>query len=349
MASELTIDAPHTAEAARPILSRREKAAVVVRLLLAEGASLPLMDLPEKLQAELTGQMARMRFIDRKTLRDVAEEFATELDDIGLTFPSGIEGALSVLDGAISPDMAQRLRAQSGALWGDDPWESICAFDIPKLVELMSSESPEVGAVILSKLHVAKAAELLGALPGPQARGLMLAVSDTEGIEPDAVARIGVALAATQQAEPPRAFTAASVKRLGAILDISNAVTREDVLTGLAEEDETLADRVRAAIFTFADIPDRISPRDVPGIAKSVDQDDLVTAIAGAAGDEKLDRAAKFMLENLPSRLADTLRDAVTDAGQIDPQAAEGAHIAIVRSVRDMADRGEIKLARIET
>lgn len=240
--------------------------------------------------------------------------------------------------------MAQRLRAQSGALWGDDPWDSICAFDMPKLIDLMNAESADVGAVILSKLDVGKAAELLGALPGPQARGLMLAVSDTADIEPEAVARIGVAIAASLQAEPPRAFTSASVERLGAILDISTSVTREDVLAGFAEEDEDLAERVRAAIFTFADLPDRVSPRDIPNVAKGLDQEDLVTAIAGATGSEPLERAAQFILENLPGRLADSIRELVAEAGAVTPLNAEAAHISVVRAIRTMSDSGEIIL-----
>ena len=37
-------------------LSRKAKAAIVVRLLINEGADIPLEDLPEELQAKLTQQ-----------------------------------------------------------------------------------------------------------------------------------------------------------------------------------------------------------------------------------------------------------------------------------------------------
>ena len=49
-------------------LSRRQKAAVIVRLLMAEGARLPLADLPEPVQTALTEEIAAMRMIDRETL-----------------------------------------------------------------------------------------------------------------------------------------------------------------------------------------------------------------------------------------------------------------------------------------
>ncbi|MEM6890607.1 MAG: flagellar motor switch protein FliG, partial [Pseudomonadota bacterium] len=90
-------------------ISRKAKAAIVVRLLLNEGADIPLEELPEELQVELTQQMGAMRLIDRDTLASVVSEFAEELDSVGLSFPGGIAGALDALDGRISKHTAARL------------------------------------------------------------------------------------------------------------------------------------------------------------------------------------------------------------------------------------------------
>ncbi|SEN68644.1 flagellar motor switch protein FliG [Palleronia salina] len=323
-------------------LTRRQKAAIVVRLLLAEGATLPLSELPEPLQAELTTQMTQMRFVDRATLRDVVEEFASELDSIGLSFPGGLEGALGILEGAISPEIAARLRKQSGAIWTDDPWETIAEFPPEKIMPLLQRESPEIGAVILSKLKVAKAADLLSKLPGALARRLTLAVSETADIAPSTVRRIGVALAAELKAEPPRAFPAAAVERLGAILNVSTSVTREEVLEGLDAEDAELGSQVRKAIFTFENIPDRVAARDVPVVVKGVDQDILILAIAGAT--EKTQATVDYLLANMSQRLADTMRDEAGELGKIAPAEVERAETAVVSAIREAVDAGEIKL-----
>ena len=49
-------------------LSSREKAAIIVRLMLAEGAPMQLAALPEHMQASLAEQIGQMRAIDRTTL-----------------------------------------------------------------------------------------------------------------------------------------------------------------------------------------------------------------------------------------------------------------------------------------
>ena len=68
-------------------LSQREKAAIVVRFLLSEGAEVTLTDLPDDLQSELAVLFGSMRHVDRATLSNVVSEFAEELEQIALLFP----------------------------------------------------------------------------------------------------------------------------------------------------------------------------------------------------------------------------------------------------------------------
>ncbi|WP_245867155.1 flagellar motor switch protein FliG [Oceaniglobus roseus] len=327
-------------------LTRRQKAAIVVRLLIAEGATLPLADLPEALQAELTTQMSQMRYIDRATLKEVIEEFADELDGIGLSFPNGLEGALSILDGVISPDMAAKLRKQAGMIWHSDPWESLAAFDVEKLLPLLKRQSPEVGAVLLSKLSVSKAADLLVKLPGDRARRLTLAVSETAKIAPETVRRIGLSLAAELNAEPPRAFVADAVQRVGAILNVSPSATREDLLEGLDQADAEFAEEVRRAIFTFPDIPARVAPGDVPTVLRQIPQETLVLVVAAA--DDKTQGAVDFLLDNTSKRMAATLRSEALEIGSVKARTAETARAEVITAIRALFDSGEITMVGAE-
>ena len=57
---------------------------------------------------------------------------------------------------------------------------------------------------------------------------------------------------------------------------------RDEVLEGLAAADEGFARQVRKAIFTFADITERIEARDISRVIRGVEQATLVTVLAGA-------------------------------------------------------------------
>lgn len=328
-------------------LAPREKAAIIVRFLLAEGAEVPLSRLPEHMQAALTEQMGQMRLVDRTTLAQVVEEFLSELEQVGLAFPGGIEGALQVMDGHISATAASRLRRLAGASAKADPWDRLTALPAERLLPVLEEESAEVAAVMLSKLPVAKSAELLGLLPGDRARRVAYAVSLTGNVDPETVRRIGLSLAAQLDAQPPKAFDAGPVERVGAILNVSPAATRDEVLRGLEAEDRGFADKVRKAIFTFIHIPGRIQPRDVPKILRALDQPVAVTALAAALAGPAA-AAADFLLANLSQRMAQALRDEVEARGKVREKEGEEAMAAVVTAIRQMEGAGELVLIRDE-
>jgi flagellar motor switch protein FliG len=324
-------------------LTRPQKAAVIVRLLLAEGVELSLADLPEPVQDELVLQMARMKSVDHATLAAVAAEFAGEIDSIGLSFPRGLAGALGTLGKALSPISADKFRRQLGPEALGDPWERVGQLATDDLVPVLQAESVEVGAVVMARLKVGKAAELLSKLPGAKARRIAYAMSLTEAVRPDLVLRIGRAILEQIDARPSPAFSDGPVERVGAILNFSPASTRDDVLAGLDETDKQFADEVRKAIFTFANIPERIDPRDVAKIIRSVDQLTLVTALAAAEG-RSMTKPLEFILSNITQRLAGQLREEMASMGKVREKEGDDAMSAVINAIRELETSGEILL-----
>lgn len=324
-------------------LTRRQKAAIIIRLALTEGADIDLQSLPDDLQLDLTRILGDMRPITRDTLSDVVEEFASELEALGMIFPHGLAGALNALDGKISPHTAARLRKEAGVKQTGDPWERIRKLDVKKIVEIIDRESTEIAAILLSKLDTAKAAELLSQLPGEKARRITYAVSQTTHVTPEALDRIGISLAAQMDTQPESVFEQGPVERVGAILNFSTAATRDDVLNGLDETDKDFAEEVRKAIFTFVNIPSRIAPRDIPKVVRELDGAQLLTALA-AATDEAGQAAAEYILGNMSKRMAEQLREEIKDAGKIKAKDGEAAMTGIVATIREMETAGELLL-----
>ncbi len=330
------------------VLSPREKAAVIVRYLLAEGASLPLSQLPDHMQAALAEQMGAMRLVDRQTLDQVVQEFMAELESVGLAFPGGLEGALSVMDGHISQTAASRLRRKAGVSAKGDPWERLVTLPADTLIPVIEQESVEVAAVILSKLQVQRAADILGRLPGERARRIAFAVSLTGNVDPETVQRIGMAVLAQIDSQPQRAFDKGPVERVGAILNISPAATREEVLQGLEAEDADFAGKVRKAIFTYVHIPARIAGRDVPKIIRLVDQPTLVSAMAYSMGKEELEPATEFILANISQRMAQSIREEIAARGKVKEKDAEEAMNLIIGAIRTLESSGELVMVQPE-
>ena len=108
------------------------------------------------------------------------------------------------------------------------------------------------------------------------------------------------------------------------------------------EEDAELAERVRRAIFTYADIPERIEPRDIARIVRGVDQTDLLLALAGKRAAEA--ESSAFILKNISQRLATGLVEEVALLPESALKQVEKAQNAVVSRIRDMIAAGELNL-----
>ncbi len=320
-----------------------QKAAIILRVLVAEGVDLPIASLPPDMQSDLAQTMAQMRLIDRATMNAVVAEYVDMLEQVGLSFPDGIEGALSLLDGRLHDTAASRLRALAAGQTGPDPWVRVEAAAEDDLLALLQAESTVVGAVMLSKLSLERAAKLLTLLPGDLAQTLAITVARTEDMAPDAVLRIGTALAQQLGARPERAFPVPSTKRMGDLLNMSPPALRDSLLAGLESRDQAFARDVRKSIFTFQDIALRVAARDVPTLMREVDQADVMVLLALGQDDDL--PTLDFLLDNMSKRLAETLReDAASLAPPSSPTARDDAMGRITRAVRALADNGTLPL-----
>jgi flagellar motor switch protein FliG len=301
----------------------RTKAAIVVRFLMQEGAEIDLALLPTSLQADLTREIADLPLIDRATLAEVIEEFAHELDSVGLTAQGGLGSALRLLEGKITHDTARRLRQDAGVRLFEDPWGRIKQLDEQELLKLLESETKEISAVVLSKLDVKKAAAVLCGMPGDRARKISFAISQTARVTPDAVDRIA------------------------AILTAASDDLRDKVMNGLRETDPELAERVLAGVFTFIDIPTRIAIADVAMAVKTVAQTDLVVALC-YANSNGMEEVSEFILEGLSRRMAETLREEIAERGAVKTKDGDAAITALVSGVQGQISAGEISFVDLE-
>ncbi len=326
-------------------MTRKRKAALIVQLLLNDGNKLALSTLPDHVQEDLARELGAIRLVDRDTVNAVANEFADLLDAIGLSAPGNVDAALDSLAGHISPHLADKLRDQIDNRHGRDPWLRIQNMTTDDVVRILSHESIQIGAVLLSKLPVARAADVLGKIPGERARRITFAVRQTSDIAPDAVLRIGHALVHDYCRVRVSAFEKAPVARVGAILNASPTHTREDVLTGLDESDADFAKDVRRAIFTFEHIPARLSQVNIPSCLRAIDPADLSTAVGFALSEGGARAAAaEYILGSISQRMATAMREEAASRGTIKPVDGDAAMNAVGAAIRALADDGTITL-----
>jgi len=328
-------------------VTRRQMAAIVVRLAIANGLNVPIATLPRAVQAELVRQLSNLHHVEQETVHAAVSEFCNQFENAGINFPGGVREALDLLGDAISPDVRKDLRRKAGLSLFADPWKTIAGQDIEALIPIVENEGTEVAAVVLSKIETTKAAAILGKLPGDKARRIAFAISLTGTIAPDIVERIGTSVAELLDDKPVVAFADDPIKRVGTILNYSPGATRDGVLEGLEAENAEFAKEVRKTIFTFADIPDRVQTKDIPKILREVDPDVALTALAGAKGPDEV--ARDYLLNNMSKRMAEQLREDMQAKASVKLDEADAAATQFIVAIRQLEAAGEVTLKIEET
>ena len=323
-------------------LSPRQKAAVVVRLLLQSGAVPALASLSEEAQTNLAVQLARMPRLQQSEINSVAGEFADAIEQSGMSFPDGIDAALGMLDGVISQDAKERLRALSSDSFRSDPWPKLCEQPANTLLPFIEREAETVAAVILSRIKVATAAEVLGLLPGDTARKITLTMSRIGGASALVVEKIGRSILDQIQSGSIGTQSNVTAERVGAILNQTRSKVRNIMLDSLDKDDPPFASQVRSNIFTFSNIPQRLRAKDMHLLQRDVELNDLAIVISGAEG--KDEEAVEFILSNISIRMAQNLRDEAESLDDIPEETLEASMANIVEVVRSLEENGELKL-----
>lgn len=320
-----------------------QKAAIIVRVLLAADIDLPIGTLPPDLQAELTQTIGTMRLVDRATMQAVLDEFADLLEQVGIGFPDGVDGALALLGNRLDERATRKVRmAARGETDAANPWQKLESTADADLVPILLAESTLVGAVMLSRLSVEKAAALVALLPPVQARDLALAVARTDDLRPEAVDSIGMALVQQLADKVEPAFAQPAPKRIAAILNTTSATIRDDLLGALDQADADFAKGVRKVILTFADLPMRLAPRDIPALLRVIERDDLLTLIAVQDPNDAATLA--HILDNLSQRIADGFREDAALLPRPTRRKHEAALARIMTALRTETDAGRIVL-----
>ncbi len=325
-------------------LTAPEKAAILARLLLAAGDDSPITGLPPEQAARLIRAMCCLKPVSAETTLAVIDEFLENLGPLNLRFPTSIEDALALLPSAPDDEVRSLLFGPPKPPEEDtDNWGRIAALDVDLLVEILSDQTPQVCAILLSRLKPTLSAEIVSRLDEAHANATLVAAATMGQISQETLTATAQALMqivdARNQTGP---LPGSPVERVAEIMNFTPGSQRDALLEKLAESDPEMAEEIRKNMFTFADIPARINENDVSKVVRAADNQMLVTALKGAG--EKHADVVDFLLGNISKRLAEQLREEVGELPPVTERDADAAMNTIIATIRDLEQAGEITL-----
>jgi flagellar motor switch protein FliG len=133
---------------------------------------------------------------------------------------------------------------------------------------------------------------------------------------------------------------------IGSMMNNVSSTARARLLEMLEQEKPKLARQVQKVMFTFADIPDRVTAKDAGLVLKAVEEPTMMVALKMA--EHNGPRVIDFFLGNISRRLSQRLEAEIKQHPEVTPRDGEAAQAEVVMAIREMAKNEELKLNEVE-
>lgn len=278
--------------------------------------------------------------IDRETVRGVYQKTVERMRQGGMAL--GDVGGLmrNVLSRAFgeqrSGDVARRANSDILAKRPFAMFEQLTAED---LANLLTEEHPQISAVFIAHLDRKKGGEVLKFLDEELRADLVHRVATLDRTPADVVQRVLEVmrkkvkdLGLTSLRSEPKAWVKAAASLLNNLGGGEKAV-----LEKIEQSDANIAGAIREEMFTFDDIQ-KLDKKSMQKILAAVDSRQLAVSLKAA-----IPPVEQSILGNLSKRASDMVREERDNLGPTPLTEVLTAQNEILKMIRDLMDKGEIK------
>jgi flagellar motor switch protein FliG len=308
-----------------------------------------LLSLDESIRTEVLSHLPR-ETAERLTveLTRTDEVSQPEQDQAISEFQAALAGRTEIE--RVSPDLANDSRAGSqGEVVAKDnvenvrssiestPFGFLHGLSAEDLLSGISNERPQTVALILSYLPTNLAADLLAKIPPDRQLDVVQRIAGMEQTSPEIIREIEASLKTRMGAlVNQETGYSGGIPFVAQILNVADRETSRGILEGLEQNSEALGEEIQRLMFVFEDLI-RLDDKAIQSLLKEVDNSQWAMALKGAS-----DGIRDNVLDNLPRRAAEILKEDMDYLGPVKLSDVESVQQQIVDTIRRLESTGKI-------
>lgn len=317
-----------------------EKAAVLLNVLGNQVTSQIFKKMKDNDVKRLVNAMGQVTKVPITVVRDVLEEFYSEIAEENNLIFGHATGRDFVLQ-TLGEERAKTVLGQLSVVEGSRTLEALELVDSRTLANFLINEHPQTIALILAHLDGNKKVDVIKRLPEAIQTEVVLRIANIDFISPSLIAQVDEVLK-----QELATLGSIDTQQLGGIqpiadmLNVMDKQSEQNIMARVEEKDPQLAEEIRKLMFVFEDIV-YIDDRGMQTLLKEVPNDKLVMALK-TAPDEIKDK----IFRNISKRAADLLREDLESMGPVKLSDVEKAQQEIINVAKRLESEGKIMIAR---
>lgn len=320
-------------------LGEIEKAAILL-ISLGEADAAEILKHMGPKEVQMIGEaMAQLNNVPQSKVETVVGDFMGVVSDqtgIGINNDVYIR---SMLNQALGEEKAKTLLDRILMSTNTSGLDTLRWMEPRQIAEIIRYEHPQIQAVVVAYLEPDAAAGVLGCFDDKQRLDILMRVAALDRIQPQALQELNDILERQfAGASGASSATLGGIKSAADIMNFIDSSIEAELMDGIKETDENLANTISDLMFVFENLQD-VEDIGIQAILREVSTDVLVVALKGA--DVSLQEK---VFRNMSKRAAELLRDDLEAKGPVRVSEVEEAQKEVLTIARRLADEGEIIL-----
>jgi flagellar motor switch protein FliG len=310
-------------------LSGPLKAAILIRSLGPDMTGAMLNGLSEDEKNIVTQHLDQMGTISPQVIEYVAREFMASAT---MKARSGQKG--------LAAGQAQASKNNGDAKDSDEKvegLEAILSLNADEVYDLIKDEHPQTIAIILIHLKTAVASDVVANLPDEIKTDVAVRIATLEKVNADMIDEVNNAFKdILKNKKSSVANISGGVDRLAEILNETDEISSELILTEIEDSDAEMAAQIKQKMFVFEDLV-LVDDRGFQKLLRKVETMELAIALKAASEEVK-----EKVFKNMSERAGAMLREEMEDLGPVRMNEVSDAQMAITSIIQEMEAKGEI-------
>lgn len=327
--------------------------AAVVIAMLGEQAARPIVEkLDNASLAQVANELEAVSYLGREELTEIVMDFLQALRATNGSFRGGRERAREIVSSFLDENRADivfgnvEMPKPQPVSKSSDVWTRLEARKPAVVAAYLSKLTANISAIILRKLDVAFASEVVGHLQEPMLDstiGYLVGGEDVDSEIEDVVAQM-VEIEFLNQVQTNEDSGSGNAESVGELLSLLPNHTRARIMSFIRTEHEDKFESIEKVMFTIEGLPEILARQSVPVVFKELGEDVLVPVLATLTGPAQ--RVQDYLLENISSRLAVQYRDALSNPNRPPVEDPEATQRTFLTTLMSMKRRGLITLEK---
>jgi len=283
--------------------------------------------------------MAEIKQITREQMTAVLDNFIGTLDGTANVASGSPDYVRRVLTQAVGKQKTDMLLDRVSTGQTGQGIEALRWMEAKAVAQIISSEHPQIAAIVLSHLEPEQSASVLPLLTEEMRTEVLMRIATLNEVPQSALTELDQLVEKQANVPPP-----SPLRRIGGartVADILNAMERDksgEELGKIEKADTEMHQQIKDLLFVFDNLLD-IDDRGIQALLREVGSDTLAVALRGAEPEVQ-----EKILKNMSKRAAEILKDDMEARGPVKLADVEAAQKEIVTVAQRLADEGTISL-----